>query len=407
MQQEGKRHLETWRIGALALLAFATMLPVTLPVPVLRELIQDRFAVSELLTSLFMSINMVGAAFAAPLAGVLADRFGRRPALIAGALGADALCFVALSRAESFEAFMAIRLVEGAAHILALSLLLSLASGARGPKQRGRVLGVVGGAMMLGVGVGAPIGGAAGRDDPLAPLGLAAVLAGVAALLAAAVLREHGAAGGARPGWREIAALVRQRRILLAPLLFAFVDRFTVGFYTTTLTLFLRRVHDLPADRIGLLMAVFLLPFALFSWPFGWLAERTSRTALLCGGSLLYGVGTASLTFWPPAALPLVMAGIGVTAAVMFVPSMLLTTQIASERVRSTALGSFNAAGSLGFIVGPITGGLVTQWVAGATGDWAIGYRTAFAVAGATEIAIALLAFPLLWRWERCRFSRG
>ena len=78
------------RLAGLGLLALLILLPVTLPVPVLRELVQERFAVSELLTSLFMSINMVGAVLSAPLAGALADRFGRRPPLIAAALAFDA-----------------------------------------------------------------------------------------------------------------------------------------------------------------------------------------------------------------------------------------------------------------------------------------------------------------------------
>ena len=56
------------RVALLGLLAFLILIPVTLPVPVLRGLVQERFGVSELLTSLFMSVNMVGAVIAAPLA---------------------------------------------------------------------------------------------------------------------------------------------------------------------------------------------------------------------------------------------------------------------------------------------------------------------------------------------------
>jgi len=48
------------------------MAPVTLPVPVLRSLVGERFAVSEFLTSIFMSVNMIGAVIAAPLASCLA-----------------------------------------------------------------------------------------------------------------------------------------------------------------------------------------------------------------------------------------------------------------------------------------------------------------------------------------------
>jgi MFS family permease len=135
-----------WRVAVLGLMALLMLLPVTLPVPVLRELVADRFGVSELLTSLFMSINMVGAVLAAPLAGALADRFGRRPLWIGAALALDALCFLGLTRDVSFALFLAIRFVEGAAHIFALSLLLGLASGARPPAQRGLVMGATGSA---------------------------------------------------------------------------------------------------------------------------------------------------------------------------------------------------------------------------------------------------------------------
>ncbi len=392
-----------WRVAWLGLVALLTLVPVTLPVPVLRELVQERFGVSELLTSLFMSINMVGAVLAAPLAGALADRFGRRERLVVAALVLDALCFLGLARAESFALFMALRFAEGCAHILALSLILSLASSAVGSARRGRTMGLVGGAMMLGVAIGAPLGGAVGREDPLATLAAGAGIALVAAVLAAATLGEAGdAAGARRPGLREIARLVRRERLLAAPLAFAFADRFTVGFFTTTFSLYLRSIHDVPAVRIGLLITVFMLPFALLSYPFGRLSERTSRAVLLCGGSLVYGLGTASLGFWSPEALFVLMFGLGATAAAMFVPSLLMTTELAPPAVRSTALGAFNAAGSLGFIVGPATGGLVSQLVAQAAG-WEAGYRAAFAVAGGAEVLLAVVAFPLLWRHERRR----
>ena len=196
---------------------------------------------------------------------------------------------------------------------------------------------------------------------------------------------------------REILAALRANPLLLAPLAFAFVDRFTVGFYTTTFSLFLSRVHELPARHIGILIFTFMLPFALLSFPFGVLADRYSKTALLCGGSALYGVLTATLGFWPAEIIPFGMAVIGMSAAVMFVPSLLMTTELVPDAARSTALGAFNAAGSLGFIIGPLTGGLVSEWVASGSG-WPAGYRAAFLVAGGSEVLLAVLAWPALAR---------
>ncbi|MCA8943194.1 MAG: MFS transporter, partial [Planctomycetes bacterium] len=69
------------------------LVPVTLPVPVLRDLVQARFGISDFAASWFMSINMIGALIAAPIVGVLADRFGGAKPLIVVGLLIDALCF--------------------------------------------------------------------------------------------------------------------------------------------------------------------------------------------------------------------------------------------------------------------------------------------------------------------------
>jgi len=392
-------------VAILGFLALAMMAPVTMPVPVLRELVAERFTVSELLTSLFMSVNMVGGLLAAPLAGMLIDRFGRHRAVLAGALLADAACFVALTGAVPFEGFMAIRFVEGCAHITALSVVLSLASQALAPEHRGRAMGVVGGCMMLGIAIGAPLGGVLGRESAFVPLRAGALLLAIAAAVAALGVQRQ-AARERRPGLTHILATLRAHPIILAPLLFAFTDRFTVGFFTTTFALYLRRIYEVPASTIGLAIAAFMIPFALLSYPFGRLAERRSPVAMLCVGSLLYGFGTVFVGFTAPPGLFVLMISIGITAAVMFVPSMLMTVQVVPESVRATALGAFNAFGSLGFIAGPAVGGAVSQLVADEFG-WPAGYRAAFATAGASEFLCVAIALPIFARMRRSRRPPG
>lgn len=381
----------------LGLFAALIMLPVTLPVPVLRGLVQVRFDVSDLLTSLFMSVNMIGAVIAAPLAGAIADKIGRRRQLIAAALLADGLCFLGLTLDMSFGTFLALRFVEGCAHITALSLLLSMAADLAQTGGRGRIMGMVGAGITLGVAVGAPIGGVIGREDPLMTLRVGALLVLVLGGVAIFTLPRIEGHRGHRPGLREILRVLRNHRALLAPLAYAFTDRFTVGFFTTTFPLYLMRVHDLPSERVGLMLGLFLGPFFLLSYPFGRLSERVSRTRMLAGGSLLYGLGVISVGFWHPDDLPFLMVTLGVLSAVMFVPSLILTTQLAPPSARSTVLGGFSAAGSLGFICGPIVGGAVSQVVA-ENSDWQTGYGSAFVVAGISEIVCVALTLPLLRR---------
>jgi MFS family permease len=284
---------------------------------------------------------------------------------------------------------------------VALSLLLAIASNARAPEKRGRIMGLTGAGIMLGVALGAPLGGAIGRDNPLLPLYVGSGVVALAALIAWLTLEETSRPGSERPSISRILADLRSEPLLAAPLTFAFADRFTVGFYTTTFSLFLSGVHGFTPPQIGLHMAIFMLPFALLSAPFGWLAERgMSRVAMICVGSFVYGICTILVPWLPADGLVPLMIVLGIASAVMFVPSLLITTDVAPEEIRTTAMGAFNAAGSLGFIVGPATGGLVSQLVASEHG-WESGYRAAFGVAGASEALCVALALPFLLRLVR------
>lgn len=396
------------RILGLGALALLTLVPVTLPVPVLREMVLERFSVSELATSTFMSINMVGAILAAPIAGALSDRFGRRRPFVVGALVVDALCFWALTLPVSFPVFMLVRFVEGCAHIFALSLVLAHASALASDRQRGRVMGMVGAGLLLGVALGAPLGGALGRLGPLGVLRTGTVLLVLTAGFAAAVMgggssrAPAGHGGHERPGLREIVTTLGERPLVAVPLVYAFVDRFTVGFFTTTFSLYLKRIHDVSPAQVGMLLGAFMLPFALLSYPFGRLTERVSPVRMLAGGSLGYGIAAMTLGAWPVAGLPVLMLSLGILAAVMFVPSLLLVMDASDPRARATVLGAFNAAGALGFIVGPLVAGGVSQWVAASHG-WQTGYSTAFVVAGLSEVVCVVATIPWLRRLSALR----
>jgi len=393
------RLLEGPRLLVLALLTTLVLVPVTLPVAVLRGLVLERFAVSELLTSLFMSVNMVGAIVAAPLSGILSDFLGRRKSLVVGALLVDAVLLLLLTADVSFPVFLLIRFLEGAAHILALSLLLALAADHAGAGRRGRVMGAAGAGITLGVALGAPLGGILGATNALVPLRVGAAVSLAASMLVLFTLSD--ARGDRRsPSLSDIGRAIRKDRWLLVPLLFAFTDRFTVGFFTTTFPLFLQRIHGFEPPRVGLLLATFLLPFAFFSYVAGRASETRSRTAMICIGSLLYGAAVLLIGYLGAGWLTVLMPVLGILSAVMFVPSLVLTTELAGPGIRATAMGAFNAAGSLGFILGPLVGGTVSQVIASAS-NWATGYQMAFVVAGMSEITCVMVAFPLLLRLRR------
>jgi MFS family permease len=183
---------------------------------------------------------------------------------------------------------------------------------------------------------------------------------------------------------------------------FTFVDRFCVGVIISSFVLFLALAHDLDPDARSRQLVLFLAPFAILIYPVGRLIDRFGAVAPLVGGSIGFGCLFASYGFVPTGALPIVMVASGVLSAMMFAPTLTLCTDLAPPGRRGAAYAGFNAAGSLGFIAGPLTAGaichsLLPHWGAAAA------YRTAFIVAGACQVACAVIAL----RWLVAMVRRG
>jgi MFS family permease len=376
------------RTLALGFVTFLLMLPETLPVPVLKGLVVERFGVSGPAATWFMAANLLGALLTAPLLGLWVDRRGRRRGLCLVALGVDALLMQALAHPHDYVSFLALRMAEGAAHIAALTLVMSLAADAAG-ERRGRTLGSIGAGLTLGVALGAAIGGQLGKRDPLLTLHAASVVLLFATLLAAWLLPADTPVT-ARPGLgTQLRALQNEPRVR-TPLLLAFVDRFTVGFFTTGFPLLLGKVHHVDPPRIGMLLSAFLLPFAVLSWPFGRAAETWSRPALVATGSLVYGLGVMLVGVLPVAALWWLMPLLGIASAVMFVPTLVWLLERAPGVGRTTLMALFHGMGSFGFLVGTLACGALIR-LGGTADDEGHAYALAFTVAGLSEVAGAAL----------------
>ncbi|THF64131.1 MFS transporter [Pseudothauera rhizosphaerae] len=378
----------------LVCVIYLLMLPVTGMVPVLHDLTVGRHPeTGDLARHLFMSVNMIGALVAAPLAGLASDGLGRRVPLIAGALLVNGFALLLIAGDWSYPVILALRFVEGCAHMSALSLLMALGADHGRRHGMGAAMGAVGAAVSLGVASGAPLGGwigaAAAAQVPWLGGWLMLALAAAAPLL----LRDapHAAARQSPARLlRELAA----RRMLAVPYLFTFVDRLTVGFIVSTFALYLGAVLEFDARRIGLVMAAFMIPFALLTYPAGRLCQHWDRLGMMIVGSVLYGLFLIALGLAPAGALVALMAGGGVVAALMYAPSLVLAAELAGPGQRASTLAGFNVAGSLGFALGPLLGGTLVGGFRSAGLD---PYLPVFFIVGALEILIALAVLPL-WR---------
>ncbi|GAB4291909.1 MAG: MFS transporter [Thiohalomonadaceae bacterium] len=386
-------------LASIALCLYLLMLPVTGMVPVLRELTGGRYPhLSDFAQHLFMSANMVGALLFVPLAGLLSDLWQRRKVIIVAALALNALSLLMLLQDWSYGVYLLWRFIEGCAHITALSLLMALAADQVRERGSGAVMGLIGAAISLGVASGAPLGGFIGRHGGgTAVLTYGFILLALLTLFAALALREY-ATRHDHGGLRALLRALPDNRGLLLPYAFAFVDRLTVGFIVSTLSLYLAKVIGLDAGRIGLVMALFLLPFSLLTWPAGLLSRRWNPLWMMLAGSAAYGLTLAAIGYVDGGHIPWLMFAGGVTASLMYAPSLVLVAELSRPEHKALAMSGFNFAGSLGFVLGPLSGGALV----GLFGT----YPPAFLIVGGLEILCVLLFLPLALRQGQEMTSR-
>ncbi len=391
-------------VATLAIVMFLTMLPVTMMVPVLRELVGQRFEASAFWSHSFMSINMIGAVLAAPFGGVIADRVGRRKPLLIAALALDGALVFAMSQATSLSMLMTFRFVEGAAHILAVTTIMAIAADWVDAPHRGRMMGVIGASLMFGTSFGSPLGGRVGQHDPVVVFYLGAGFSFLSAFVVLFMVQDA-PMRNRLARWRDALPMLKKHRELFVPYAYAFIDRFCVGVMVSSFVLYLSDVCALSPSRRGMLIAMMMLPFALLCYPIGRLTDRFGRVWPMCVGSLAFGVVYASYGFIPISWLPAAMVLSGVLSAIMFAPNLAMCSDLAPDEMRAGAYAGFNMAGSLGFLCGPLIGGIVWSLSASVSGD-VVAYKTAFLVAGGTEVLCALLSLPWLLRLRRAGLTR-
>jgi MFS family permease len=385
----------TMQLPLLAFLLYALMLPVTGMVPVLEGLTVGRYpGLSEFHRHLFMSANMFGALLSVPLAGLLSDVLRRRRPLILAALVLNTLTLYALTLDWTYGVYLGWRFLEGCAHISALTLLMTLGADHTKAAGLGGAMGLMGAAVSLGVASGAPLGGFVGGDDALQVPRMGAGLMLALTILAATLVRDPPHLERREDGHNPLGSLLRNHR-LLVPYAFAFADRLTVGFIVSTMSLYLSGVWGMSPARIGMVMAAFLIPFSLLTYPAGLLSKRWNAYSMMLTGSFLYGVVLMLLGFASPLVITWLMVAGGVVAALMYAPSLILTARLAGPAHKAGAMSGFHFAGSLGFALGPLMGGTLVSLFAAMGAN---PHPPTFVVVGSIEVLCVLAFLPVIRR---------
>lgn len=142
---------------------------------------------------------------------------------------------------------------------------------------------------------------------------------------------------------------------------------------------------DLTDFELGLLATFFMLVHSLALLPFGWLADRTSRTRIVAYSAVVWSVATVVTGLARSYHFLLgIRSIVGIGEAAYSPAATSLITDVFPQDQRARAQSYFALGMFLGGVVGMIVGGVLGEMV---------GWRAAFYLVGLPGLLLALLAY--------------
>ncbi len=358
------------RIARFSILAacgllFLSALPDAMVVPVLRELLVERYDVSVGAAHAFMSVNLMGALAGIGLAGFIRRRCNLVNSITIAAL-ANASLLAMMAVPIGFVPTLVLRCIEGAADLTVYAVLFAFIARAGSPSKRGRRMGAAATAMMLGIACGAGLGGIIGGQTAVLCLWAGALACVIVAAAAGLTLRPHRAQGTELSSRYTAPEGGAESRPIWRPLAMMFSDRFVSALLATTVPLYLASVTDMSPAAIGGLVGLAMLMTALGTWPAGRLADRVGSLRLRLIAGCIYAPGVALIPLAVSGNLAITIIDfvlIGLAGAALFASSLVAVCDSGRGAV---GMGAYHAAGNAGFLVGPLIAWALLSFLGGA-----------------------------------------
>ncbi len=266
--------------------------------------------------------------------GRLSDRLGRKWLLAISEL-VYAAATAAFAASPSPLWFVVLRAVQGAAAGAVTVLSMAAVADFVPLERRGRAYGALVGANMAGTIVG-PLIGAALFEVSVASTFLAS--AGAALLVAAVIVMTipGGVQAPQAEAGRDAKRAYWRDRVVVGVILTSAALGVLIGIYDTVWSLLMHARHATDFE-IGLSFALFALPFALGSWPAGWLADRVDNRWLIVASSVAGGAFALVYPFLPT---PFWLIVLGVFEGVLTVTGAPARLALLSRQVLPHQMGA-------------------------------------------------------------------
>jgi len=332
---------KTAALAALALTAASTGVIIPSLGSLIRETGHGSFAIG-----VFSAAHVLGGAIGAAFGARALRRAGSARRLAIAALIASVAVTLAMAAFASLDLRIALRLVDGGCHLLAITALVAAATAGAPDQRAGRAV-ILGVAIVLGVAGGIGVGTQFVRPDMA--LIMAAVLSGAALATVVSRIAAEAPLPPRPPRARD------RDRGPIAPGLLAFCERFSFGSMTVALA-------DLASSRqIGLVLGVFLVASTLAlvaAWRIApTLAPRRLAVRSALGFTLALAASAVVDILGSPGLAALWGALAGAAAGSLYASALVLATRSADIEDRARGMATLHAAGSAGHALGALSAG--------------------------------------------------
>jgi MFS family permease len=351
---------------------------VSLLTPVLPRL-KTVFGVGDPAVGLLVPAFTLPGVVLTPLAGIAADRFGRRrtlvPLLVLFGVAGAASAF-----APDFATVLALRALQGIGGSALIMLAITLIGDYYDDPRRSTAIGINGGAIGSSGAIFPLVGGALATvrwEAPFLFFGVA-VLVGLHALfvLDEPTIDERQSIRAYLQGMREVLAYPRA----VAAHATVFAHFFVFYGVLTAMPLVLGGSYGLTSGQIGLFLAALSVASAAVNTQYGRLAGRYDPPVLIAIGFAWYGLSLLGLALRP--SLPVVIGcllGFGVGVG-LITPSLDATVVgLVPGRLRAGMMSVRTSTLRLGQTVGPVA---FTTAAALSVGPARLGYPAVLATCG-------------------------